>query len=272
MGRLIMRLHIWQRQAFCLSKISIICSTVTLVTMMPVFAGAPCPTPPGWTKEDSINQSKQYIKRLESSSSEVMTGDNFPRRLRLGDAYFNLGQLYESTGERSNADEYFDKALAITNGDQSKFGRGSDQYHLHTLASIYLKRGDVARAMTCVSKAEHLASNSKDQDLAIAGILRTKGDIQRASGQLREAEQSYIKAIAPRVKFAYGDQIALAELYIEMHKLDQAKTVLEAAKLSQYRDLTWTSAYAKLLRASNQIAAAQQLESHVKTLRERGER
>src|SRR5262249_30978210 len=152
---------------------------------------------------------------------------------------------------RAQADPYFAKVMEIVRSDKSN---GSIDCHRHIaqdMASVYLSRKDYAQANLYMQEAMEIVRNVPSEREILPGLLHDKSKLLSAQGKFDEAEKCLLEAIQLQKPFAYPFQISLAELYVDMHRVDKAKMVLEEAKSSPYKNWTWLSTYAKVMKAMN---------------------
>ncbi|WP_438481888.1 tetratricopeptide repeat-containing sensor histidine kinase [Oleiharenicola lentus] len=138
-----------------------------------------------------------------------------------------LAEALRMTSNYPEARTVIDAALALPAGDAEKLERAQA---LHGSGQIYWNRGDYARAEACFVEAQTVAEVVADKRL-LTRVLNSRGIVARHQKNLTQSADFFTKAL-----IAAGDEIDLrlqiqnnlAVLYIDMGRLDDARTQLTA--------------------------------------------
>lgn len=122
-----------------------------------------------------------------------------------GAALHGLGRTYNDLGERENAREYLERALAARREAKDQFGEGST---LHNLAGTYNNLGDLAKARATFDQALQVRRASGDQHGTLV-TLNGLGQLYAGRGDFKQAVPFYEEV--QKLAHAAGDQRSEAE-------------------------------------------------------------
>lgn len=149
----------------------------------------------------------------------------------------NLGYYYKLTGDYSNAQKYYERALAM---HRTVFGPQAIEITdcLCNLGSLYLRIDKKSNSVECLEEALKIQEKAfGDKDAKVIGTLITLGESYRSAGQLDKAEQSLSRAFQliktvglPRSPDGLQDAREvlannLGLVYMDQGRFEQARTL-----------------------------------------------
>lgn len=161
----------------------------------------------------------EYLKTLLAAKNykdaEKLVNDQFHINARNPLLYIDLGQIYQSTGKTTKAEEQFEKAIQMINGDDilttqmanAFSSMGNDKYTIETyefaqnllhnpyaygnpLARLYAKNGDIEKAVNALLNAA---------PMQIGGVEDTKATLLEMLGNDDQKLLAAQKAIVKRI-------------------------------------------------------------------------
>jgi serine/threonine-protein kinase len=130
-----------------------------------------------------------YVQTVLKQYPDAVT--NLQKSVELGPneelAYGNLADAYRYSGQKDQADQNYDKAIALAFKDLQVNPQSTDD--MGDLALYYAKKGDSKRALEFIQRAR--AIDQKDNEL-----LYTQAIVQNLAGNSSEALQSLKEALA----------------------------------------------------------------------------
>lgn len=241
-------------------------STCLLLMSLAATGWAGAPAPP--TSEAELVSRVQEVRK---SKAAVMPDDNFPRTLRLADALQGLGNFYEEAGRTEDADKAFAEMFAILSVDKSEAGVDLYRYHSDAVGKTYLGRGDFATAKKHIDVALRICRTNDRERSALSSVLTTLAAWHSKQKQWPEAEAALLEAVSLRGTYAYGEQIALIDVYLESGKREKAAALIDEAQKSKYASSDLSFRRVRLLRANGKTTEADALEAEAK-LKQKAER
>jgi tetratricopeptide (TPR) repeat protein len=143
------------------------------------------------SKRGAWNEALEYY----SKSNQVVTTADEEGRPLFADVASNVGSIFLQTGRWEEAIEHYRRALDV-------FEQMSDQQRmadvLDNLGLANLYKGDLIEALATLERALSLRQRLKDEgtDTTLAATCSNLGSVYTRRGQLREAVESYQKALA----------------------------------------------------------------------------
>jgi len=144
--------------------------------------------------------------------------------------HVNIGQQLERARELDEAEKEFLLALELT---QKLGARQSEGIVNESLGSLYLDRGDPARALETMKQAAGIAQEIHDAT-TVAQTRRKQGESLHALGRTGEAEEAFkdgidrLDAMGETARSGDG-KLRLARLYLDLGRLGEAEAMARAA-------------------------------------------
>ncbi|MGH9937211.1 MAG: tetratricopeptide repeat protein, partial [Blastocatellia bacterium] len=195
-----------------------------------------------WVRADTIfREARQWSDRVTSTrnrSELYKVAAKFEESLAVWRTLGNkrkereilckIGALYLPFSEMARAREVFERALALTAGDE-----GFNAVDLHNLGFLYQRLGDPREALRYYQQSLPLRRSNKDR-LGEGKTLDSMGQVYRALGELHSALEHNLKAlqIFRELHQRESESIALSNIANLHHQLGEPSRAIEYARLS----------------------------------------
>ena len=174
-------------------------------------------------------QADAYYKKAMSSLTKLV-GKDHPE---MGICWYQVGLLQESQGLYEEAEEPYQKALAIMDkaGDDMILADILDKS-----ARLHMELEGEAEAIPLLERLLKIKKNSPAPDLAgIIIIYNNVGEAYRICGKYDESEKYYKQALAVTQKLRGKYHPAVGSIYQELAKLCERQRKMDVAK--QYNEM-----------------------------------
>lgn len=181
-----------------------------------------------------LNQNKGlYAKALPYCDSAIKLRTQLDNKIMLAVAYNNKGVLLKDMGSYTEAEEQLKKAYKLLDVEKNDLGRALTY---NNLAMVYVNMNKLKDAETQMDSAMAYASkamvgtssNYIKLDINLAYIYRLQKKYDDASGIYRKAIMIKENNLGAHPDLAHLKS-GLADLYIEMNKLDEVEKLLKSA-------------------------------------------
>ena len=141
--------------------------------------------------QKALDLKKEYLKRIPPNTGKW--GEQRTEHVRTGIVltYTRMGRAYLLMSKWDQALEYFEQALASTEGWNSDFAKVTVYYGL---GDVRFHRGELGKARENYERALQLARRQRRVD-TISLVARRMGDVLRQGGDTTAAMASYREAI-----------------------------------------------------------------------------
>ena len=174
-------------------------------------------------------QADGYYKKAMSSLTKLVGKDHS----EMGTCWYQIGLLKESQGLYEEAEEPYQKALAIMDkaGDDMILADILDK-----LARLHMELEGEAEAIPLLERLLKIKKNSPAPDLAgIIIIYNNVGEAYRVCGKYEDSEKYYKQALAVTQKLRGKKHPAVGSIYQELAKLCERQRKMDVAK--QYNEM-----------------------------------
>ncbi len=159
----------------------------------------------------NYEEQKNYIEALNYFNKVLEYDLTQNDSVNIGDSYNNIGVVYLGLKKFKKAEQYFLTSLKFKESQDDKEGVANTY---NNLAEAYLKQGKTSLALTCINKAETIASQQKLKAI-LKENFRISTDYYKQVGDYKSALRSYELFIAMQ------DSLKLDELSIRIEQIQR---------------------------------------------------